>query len=64
MKLLRAIGRGLRRTGAFLVRLVKEDAYTDIRATYPDHAKTTGEASATNASVTTSLSGLGHSGVA
>ena len=64
MNLLLAIGRGLRRTGAFLVLLVKEDAYTDIRATYPDHAKTTGEASATNASVTTSLSGLGHSGVA
>ncbi len=64
MKLLRAIGRGLRHVGRFLVRLVREDAYTDIRATYPDHAKTTGEASATNASVTTSLSGLGHSGVA
>ena len=64
MKLLHAIGRGLRRIGQFLVRLVREDAYTDLRATYPEDAKTTGEAAATNASVTTSLSGMGHSGVA
>ena len=64
MKPLRAIGRVLRRIGQFLIRLVTEDAYTDIRGTYPDQAKTTGEAAATNASVTTSLSGLGHSGVA
>jgi hypothetical protein len=63
MRLLRAIGRGLRRVGQFLVRLVREDAYTDIRATYPDQAKTTGEAAATNASVTTNLSGLGSSGL-
>ena len=60
MKPLRAIGRGLRRIGQFLVRLVKEDAYTDIRATYPDQGKTNGAGSATNASVTTSLTGLGH----
>ena len=60
MRLLRAIGRGLRRIGQFLVRLVREDAYTDIRGTYPDQAKTSGAGSATNASVTTSLTGLGH----
>ena len=60
MRLLRAIGRRLRRVGQFLLRLVREDAYTDIRGTYPDQAKTSGEGSATNASVTTSLTGLGH----
>jgi hypothetical protein len=64
MKLLRTIGRGLRWLGRGLVSLVRDDAYTDIRATYPEHAKATQEQAATNASVTTSLSGLGHSGVA
>lgn len=60
MRVLRAIGRGLRRAGQFLVRLVREDAYTDLRGTYPDQGRTSGEGSATNASVTTSLTGLGH----
>ena len=63
MRILRTIGRGLARIGEFLVSLVRDDAYTDLRGTYPEHAKATAEQSATNASVTTSLSGLGHSGV-
>ena len=60
MRVLRAVGRGLHRFGQFLVRLVREDAYTDIRGTYPDQSKTSGAGSASNASVTTSLTGLGH----
>lgn len=63
MNILRTVGRVLRRVGQFLVSLVRDDAYTDVRGTYPEHAKATQEQSATNASVTTSLSGLGHSGV-
>jgi hypothetical protein len=63
MKLLRAVGRGLARLGRWLVSLVRDDAYTDVRGTYPEHARATQEQAATNASVTTSLSGLGHSGV-
>ena len=60
MNILRTIGRGLARVGGFLVSLVRDDAYTDVRGTYPEHAKATGEQSATNASVTTSMTGLGH----
>ena len=64
MTLLRTIGRRLAWLERGLVSLVRDDAYTDIRATHPEHAaKATQEQSATNASVTTSLSGLGHSGV-
>jgi hypothetical protein len=63
MKLLRTVGRGFAWLGRGLVSLVRDDAYTDVRGTYPEHAKATQEQSATNASVTTSLSGLGHSGV-
>ena len=49
--------------GRGLASLVRDDAYTDIRGTYPEHAKATQEQAATNASVTTSLSGLGHGGL-
>jgi lauroyl/myristoyl acyltransferase len=63
MKLLHTLGRGLAWLGRGLVSLVRDDAYTDIRGTYPEHAKATQEQAATNASVTTSLSGLGHGGL-
>ena len=63
MKLLHALGRGLAWLGRGLVSLVRDDAYTDIRGTYPEHTKATQEQAATNASVTTSLSGLGHGGL-
>ena len=32
------------RVGRFLVRLVRDDAYTDVRGTYPELAKPTGRA--------------------
>jgi hypothetical protein len=60
MKLLRTLVRGLARVGRGLVSLVRDDAYTDVRGTYPEHAKATQEQSSANASVTTSLTGLGH----
>ncbi len=60
MKLLRTLGRGLAHVGRFLVSLVRDDAYTDVRGTYPEHAKATQEQSAANASATTSMTGLGH----
>ena len=60
MTFLRTLGRGLARVGRFLVSLVRDDAYTDVRGTYPEHAKATQEQSAANASATTSLTGLGH----
>lgn len=63
MTIVRTIGRGFARIGRLLVSLVREDAYTDVRGTYPEHAKATQEQAATNASVTTSLSGLGHGGL-
>lgn len=63
MTIVRTIGRGFARIGRFLVSLVREDAYTDVRGTYPEHTKATQEQAATNASVTTSLSGLGHGGL-
>jgi hypothetical protein len=60
MKLLRTIGRGFAWIGRGLVSLVRDDAYTDVRGTYPDHAKATQEQSAANASVTMNLTGLGN----
>lgn len=60
MNILRTIGRGLAWVGQFLVSLVRDDAYTDVSGTYPEHAKATQEQSAANASVSTSLSGLGQ----
>lgn len=60
MNILRTIGRGLARVGQFLVSLVRDDAYTDVRGTYPEHAKATQEQSATNASVTMNITGLGN----
>lgn len=53
------IGRFLARVGKVLVGLVRDDAYTEIRGTYPELSKPTGEQSATQGSVTTSLTGLG-----
>ena len=63
MKLLHTLRRGFARVGRFLLHVVRDDAYTDVRGTYPEHAKATQVQAASNASVTTSLSGLGHSGV-
>lgn len=60
MKLLRTIGRGFAWVGRGLVSLVRDDAYTDVRGTYPEHAKATQEQSATNASATMSFTGLGN----
>lgn len=60
MNILRTVARGLARVGQFLVSLVRDDAYTDVRGTYPEHTKATQEQSATNASVTASMTGLGQ----
>jgi hypothetical protein len=60
MTLLRTIGRGLAWVGRGLVSLVRDDAYTDVRGTYPELKGPTQEQSATSASVITSISGLGN----
>jgi hypothetical protein len=60
MELLRIIGRGLAWIGRGLVSLVRDDAYTDLRGTYPELERPTQEQSATSASVVTSISGLGN----
>ena len=38
---------------------VRDDAYTEVRGTYPEMNKPSGEQSAAQGSVTTSLTGLG-----
>jgi len=59
MRLLYAVGRFFARIGRGLFSLVRDDAYTELRATYPELNKPTGQESATTGSVTTSLTGLG-----
>ena len=54
------IGRFLARVGKVLISLVRDDAYTEVRGTYPELIKPTGEQSATQASVTMNLTGLGN----
>ena len=54
------IGRFLARVGRVLISLVRDDAYTEVRGTYPELTKPTGEQSATQASVTMNLTGLGN----
>ncbi len=54
------IGRFLARVGRVLVTLVRDDAYTEVRGTYPEMTKPSGEQSATQASVTMNLTGLGN----
>lgn len=59
MSSMRTIRRSFASVGEVLLSLVRDDAYTGIRATYPEHAKATQEQVATNGSVTVSLSGFG-----
>lgn len=59
MRVLRTIGRACVRVGQVLVSLVRDDAYTDVRATYPEHARATQEQVATNGFVAASLTGFG-----
>ena len=54
------IGRFLARVGRVLISLVRDDAYTEVRDTYPAMTKPTGEQSTTQASVTMNLTGLGN----
>ena len=54
------IGRFIARLGRVLISLVRDDAYTEVRATYPEMSKPSGEQSASQGSVTTSLTGLGN----
>jgi hypothetical protein len=53
------IGRFLVRVGRVLISLVRDDAYTEVRGTYPEMTRPGGEQSASQGSVTTSLTGLG-----
>jgi len=53
------IGRFLARVGRVLISLVRDDAYTEVRGTYPEMNRPSGEQSAAQGSVTTSLTGLG-----
>ena len=54
------LGRIFARLGRVFISLVRDDAYTDIRGTYPEMSKPSGEQSASQGSVTTSLTGLGN----
>jgi hypothetical protein len=60
LKVLGLVGRGFAWFGRLLVSLVRDDAYTDVRGTYPEHARATQEQSATNGSVSLNLTGMGQ----
>ena len=58
-RLFTLIGRSLARVGRVLISLVRDDAYTEVRGTHPGMNKPSGEQSASQGSVTRSLTGLG-----
>ena len=53
------VGRLLARLGRVFISLVRDDAYTEVRGTYPELNKPSCAQSAAQGSVTTSLTGLG-----